>query len=455
MRRKHHDIFLSCLLLLVYSCPAYAQTVQLVDAAKNPVSEYFLSNPDNKIYVLITDGPVGNVTVTVKVTINEEDPPPHPGDIETITLTESPANSGVYFGPVDGLVIKFSHPFMEDNIVEGKANDQVFASYGNTHLSSAVPLTKHPTASVVDLVDHADAAKNDYLIGTEDVWIRISDEDQNEVPDAEDTITVVLTSDGGDNETLTLTETGINSGIFRGSMSSEINIITVGDGTLQATDTNKITAAYTDPNDSSDTSSDTAYFTISSNQEGRIIVDKITEPAGAPQSFNFTLTGGPDSINRSFTLTDAAAPYNSDLLKPGAYTLSESLLPADWGLSSALCDNGSAPGEIKLDPGEIVRCTFTNIKRTLTVASIQKGSGRGTVSSKPAGINCGDTCTVEFAGESSVTLIATPQNGSTFTGWSGACSGTGSCIVHMSADQTVSAEFYKFTWLMVLPAITF
>jgi hypothetical protein len=40
-----------------------------------------------------------------------------------------------------------------------------------------------------------------------------------------------------------------------------------------------------------------------------------------------------------------------------------------------------------------------------------------------------------------VTLTATASAGSTFTGWSGACTGTGSCVVTMSAAKSVTATF--------------
>src|SRR4030095_5918505 len=44
-----------------------------------------------------------------------------------------------------------------------------------------------------------------------------------------------------------------------------------------------------------------------------------------------------------------------------------------------------------------------------------------------------------------VTLTATPAAGSTFAGWSGACSGTGSCTVTMSAARSVTATFNATT----------
>ena len=69
-------------------------------------------------------------------------------------------------------------------------------------------------------------------------------------------------------------------------------------------------------------------------------------------------------------------------------------------------------------------------------------NGTGTVKSNPSGISCPPDCDENFPSGISVTLTAEPLSGSTFTGWSGAgCSGTGSCIVVMNVDQTVTASF--------------
>ncbi len=77
--------------------------------------------------------------------------------------------------------------------------------------------------------------------------------------------------------------------------------------------------------------------------------------------------------------------------------------------------------------------------RNLTVT--RGGAGSGTVSSAPAGISCGATCNASFPLGTAVTLTASPDTGASFSGWSGACSGTGTCLVTMSADQAVTATF--------------
>jgi hypothetical protein len=73
---------------------------------------------------------------------------------------------------------------------------------------------------------------------------------------------------------------------------------------------------------------------------------------------------------------------------------------------------------------------------------LKEGSGGGTVTSAPGGINCGIFCTHEFAEDVQITLTAVPDSGATFTGWSGGgCSGTGDCVVTMTENTTVTASF--------------
>lgn len=76
-----------------------------------------------------------------------------------------------------------------------------------------------------------------------------------------------------------------------------------------------------------------------------------------------------------------------------------------------------------------------------TLTAHVTGSGEGTVSSNPAGIKCPGTCAATFAGNTTVTLTAAPSTGSSFTGWSGDCTGTGACVVLMNAAQSVTATF--------------
>ncbi|MDO9043421.1 MAG: hypothetical protein Q7U64_13945 [Desulfocapsaceae bacterium] len=97
--------------------------------------------------------------------------------------------------------------------------------------------------------------------------------------------------------------------------------------------------------------------------------------------------------------------------------------------------------------------SFTQ-KQTLTIS--KTGTGKGTVTSTPTGINCGTDCSETYALDTVVTLAADPADNSVFIGWSGGdCTGTGVCTVTMDDQKYISASFKKkFPWPMFLPAIT-
>jgi virginiamycin B lyase len=83
-----------------------------------------------------------------------------------------------------------------------------------------------------------------------------------------------------------------------------------------------------------------------------------------------------------------------------------------------------------------------NIARLSPTLTLSAGvSGSGTVTSTPSGISCGSTCSASFGSGTQVTLNETPASGWVFSGWSGACSGAGSCVVTMSAAESVTAAF--------------
>lgn len=86
-----------------------------------------------------------------------------------------------------------------------------------------------------------------------------------------------------------------------------------------------------------------------------------------------------------------------------------------------------------------------NFSPALTVTIL----GNGSVTSSPAGIDCGATCSVEFPFQSTVTLAPSPGADFVFGGWSGACSGTGSCTVTMDQPRAVGVIFLELFTLTV------
>lgn len=107
------------------------------------------------------------------------------------------------------------------------------------------------------------------------------------------------------------------------------------------------------------------------------------------------------------------------------------------GWSGACSGTGSC--RVTMNSAQNVAATFAPMDYTLTVTSSGAGGSSGTVSD--GGISCPTTCFQTYAAGTTIVLTATPTSGSTFAGWSGACSGTGSCTVTVNADESVTAEF--------------
>ncbi len=87
-----------------------------------------------------------------------------------------------------------------------------------------------------------------------------------------------------------------------------------------------------------------------------------------------------------------------------------------------------------------IRPKYITVYPTLMVN--KTGAGTGTVTSSPAGINCGLSCSGSFNYQAVVTLTAHPSPGSIFIGWSGGgCSGTEPCTVTLETAVTVTGHF--------------
>ena len=126
-------------------------------------------------------------------------------------------------------------------------------------------------------------------------------------------------------------------------------------------------------------------------------------------------------------------------------------LTASAGFESTFTDwsgegcSGTGTCVVTMDADRTVTAEFTINTYTLDVTT--SGTGSGTVTSDPAGITCGGVCTEDYDYSTLVTLTATQDTGSTFSGWTGeSCSGTGTCIVTMDQARSVDAEFTLNTY---------
>jgi hypothetical protein len=108
---------------------------------------------------------------------------------------------------------------------------------------------------------------------------------------------------------------------------------------------------------------------------------------------------------------------------------------------------GTGECTLVMDQDRAVTATFTILERELTVDAA--GTGSGMITSSPSGISCtassgakSGRCAAQFDHPTQVTLTATANSAtSAFTGWSGACTGTGVCVVTMTEARNVTAAF--------------
>ena len=109
---------------------------------------------------------------------------------------------------------------------------------------------------------------------------------------------------------------------------------------------------------------------------------------------------------------------------------------SSWG---GACTGSNPSCTVTMSNNETVSATFAQSSYTLTVSI----SGDGTITSTDGYINCPGNCTHTYLSFTEVTLNAAPSQAWNFAGWSGACSGTGSCEFTVLGNYGVSAYFIQ------------
>jgi hypothetical protein len=153
-------------------------------------------------------------------------------------------------------------------------------------------------------------------------------------------------------------------------------------------------------------------------------------------------TGG-GTVTSSPVGIDCGSSCSAEVLSKTKVTLIATPAPgsvfAHW--SGGTC-SGTDPCQRSINSTRTVKAVF-NAAGTRTLAIAMAGSGAGIVKSKAMGIECTASCSPSIVAGTKVTLTAVPGSGSTFSGWSGACSGTSTCKVQMSEAHGVTATFAK------------
>lgn len=95
-------------------------------------------------------------------------------------------------------------------------------------------------------------------------------------------------------------------------------------------------------------------------------------------------------------------------------------------------------GRVDLD-----RLAGTSLGRiTIRRLSVEIDGDAGHVTSQPGGFGCAATCARSVDPDTTITLTAVPDDHAYFTGWTGACKGTGpTCTIEMRGNRSLGARF--------------
>jgi uncharacterized repeat protein (TIGR01451 family) len=107
-------------------------------------------------------------------------------------------------------------------------------------------------------------------------------------------------------------------------------------------------------------------------------------------------------------------------------------------------DADCSDGNVTITGDTACNAVFT--LKSFTVSVTKTGTGGGTVSSNPAGIDCGSDCSEPYTTGTGLTLTATPAADSAFAGWSGDCAGSSpATLITVDSDKGCVAAFDLIT----------
>ena len=175
----------------------------------------------------------------------------------------------------------------------------------------------------------------------------------------------------------------------------------------------------------------TQRVTVSGGGTGSGLVTSV--PSGISCSITTGVTGGTCSATFPPNTVVSLAATPSGLSSFSGYT---------GACNASTCTLSMTPGTTGS-----VTAQFT-APPTLTLSAATGSQGGGTLTSAPSGLSCAlsnlaasGACTFAYALNTVVTVTQTPTNGSVFLNWVGACTGSGTCQVPLTAPRSVQALY--------------
>jgi hypothetical protein len=200
-------------------------------------------------------------------------------------------------------------------------------------------------------------------------------------------------------------------------------------------------------------SSGVSWISITSGSSGTgsgTVAYSVTSNSGAARSVVSTIAGKLFTFNQSgttqaYTITGSAGAGGSisptgPISVTSGGSQSFTISPNSGYKVNGVTVDGSSVGAVaaytfsNVTANHTIAATFTPVTSSYNLTITKSGTGTGSVTTSPSGTS--------FSAGTVVTLTAAPNTNSTFTGWSGACSGTSAtCQMTMNGNASIGAAF--------------
>jgi predicted metal-dependent phosphoesterase TrpH len=206
--------------------------------------------------------------------------------------------------------------------------------------------------------------------------------------------------------------------------------------------THTITAAYSgDTNHAPSTSPGRSQTVNPAPTQTALASSPNPSTLGQTVTFTATITSAVGALTGTVTFKDGSTTLGTGTVTAGVATYATAAL-------SAGAHTITATYNADADHAQSTSASLTQSVTARTLTVTKTGAGSGTITSVPAGINCGSKCSAQFGDSTSVTLTPTANATSVFGGWSG----DPDCVdgvVTMNAAMTCTATFNKLPDLVV------
>lgn len=346
--------------------PDNPRIARFTDSAGQTVSQYSIADPATPVFVTVEEPDANlNASLADQVTVTVRDTNPAQADSVTVVLTEinpatgQPANNTGFFRNATGVLSRLASPPLLNNTLEVLAGDFINILYvprgGLPPTSAPVNaqlVIKQGNSSLV-FTNSSGALRTVFTIGAEQIFVTLTDVDENRNPAAVETKTVSLISTiTGDVEAaITVAETGPNTGVFRNAA----GVVTVlalaagGNGRLETAGGAIVTANYTDPDDPTDRSVATATMAAEEVPSTRLEFRTGTGGAAVATTTYEVFTQGRDTA--FVLLADADENTDPTSVQSVQVSLTSSGTPADDTQSVTLTETGVNTGVFESSAG--------------------------------------------------------------------------------------------------------